>query len=539
VPTCLRRRRPQACTSPALRLLGWLATSLMGLAALAPPALGHAVLTSSTPAANARVASAPSAVALRFSEPVQLIAGQDIEVLDGRGAPVTAGRPATEPQDARVVSQPLSPELPQGTYTVGFTVLSADAHVIEGTFVFGVGDGPLAPALAGGAGPRQGPSETSAWAVSARYLELLALGGLLGLIAFRWLVWRPVMRLRMSAGLAPSIVIAARPPDDERAALALGRDLFWATFGTLAIASVLAEGYLLVVKSASALGVSVWGALSDPAGVSRVLASGRFGDLVQLRTALLAGLFAVGVWQFLAEHGERGAPRQPAPAGRLAPTVLMAALALAALGSISYQGHASTAPLSALSIAADALHLGAASIWIAGLALLGVILVRLPRVAPVGGPGLAAATLARFSRLALVAVTVIVATGVGRSLGELSDPAQLWETAFGRSIIFKLLLLCSIAFLALRNRRVLAALRGVRRPGPRTLRMVRRGAALELALALGVVLVASILVAQVPGRVVADAASQAGRDPAATPSAARPAPVSLLPPPAPRPARAP
>jgi putative copper export protein len=86
-------------------------------------------------------------------------------------------------------------------------------------------------------------------------------------------------------------------------------------------------------------------------------------------------------------------------------------------------------------------------------------------------------------------------------VAELSDPAQLWDTAYGRSIVYKLLLLCPVAFLALRNRRVLTALRTVKRPNAPTLRMVRRAVAAELTLALGIVVVASVLVAQVPGRV--------------------------------------
>ena len=90
-------------------------------------------------------------------------------------------------------------------------------------------------------------------------------------------------------------------------------------------------------------------------------------------------------------------------------------------------------------------------------------------------------------------------TGVIRSMSELSDPAQLWETAYGQSILWKVALLVPVAALALYNRRVIVALGAVRRPNAPTLALVRRMASAELALSIVIVLVASVLVAQVPG----------------------------------------
>ena len=48
---------------------------------------------------------------------------------------------------------------------------------------------------------------------------------------------------------------------------------------------------------------------------------------------------------------------------------------------------------------------------------------------------------------------------------------------------------------------MIAALRTVKRPSMATIRMVRRNVALEFAFAIGIVVVAAVLVAQVPGRV--------------------------------------
>ena len=91
--------------------------------------------------------------------------------------------------------------------------------------------------------------------------------------------------------------------------LAWGRDAFWVGFGVLAVGAMLAEGYLLIVQSASVLGTDVWSALRDATGISQVLGDTRFGSLVQLRGALLFGLFAIGAILFIREYGSSTSPR--------------------------------------------------------------------------------------------------------------------------------------------------------------------------------------------------------------------------------------
>jgi len=460
--------------------------ALAAVLACAGTALGHAYLVSSAPAAGARLAASPEAVTLTFNEPVEVLRGEDVDVVDEEGAPVSSA-PPTNVADAAQVRVPLRPGLADGTYTVRYKVISPDSHIIPGVFVFGVGEGELGEPYFSGSGS-SGPSETGPWGVSSRFLEMVGLGGLIGLMAFRWLVWAPT--LRRSEDL----------PDDERTAvLTWGRDLYWVGFGILAVGAMLAEGYLLVVQSASVLGTGVWDALGDATGISQVLGDTRFGSLVQLRGGLLFALFAIGAIQFIREYGSAGSPRAPTAAGGRIPALLMAALLASVLGGIAAQGHASVAPLSWLQVSAQLVHVVAVAVWVTGLALVALVHLRMPAVAPTAGPSVAARVLAQFSRVALIAVAVAVLTGVVRSLGELDDPAELWGTAYGRSILYKVALLCPIALLALYNRRIVTALRRVARPNMPTLQMVRRMAGAELALSLAIVVVASLLVAQVPG----------------------------------------
>jgi len=457
-------------------------TVVVALLSTTSTAFAHAYLLSASPTADAKLQAAPTAVLLTFNEPVQLLRSDDAVVVDAEGAEVGAAA-ARGGSDTRVVQIPLRPGLANGTYTVRYQIIGADSHVTGGVYVFGVGPGELGEPFFGAAGG--GPSETGPWGTSSRFLELLGLGGLIGLLAFRWLVWAPAI------GSMPGV----RAPEQE-AVLTWGRDAFWMGFGVFAIAAMLAEGYLLVVQSASVLSTGVLSAARDTTGISQVLNDTRFGSLVQLRGALLFALFAIGAVLFIREYGTSSAPRAATVTGSRTAGALMAVLLIVVLGGIASQGHANVSSTSSVQIAAQAVHVAAVSVWIVGL-----IMLRLPAVASGGGPGLAARVLARFSTVALVAVGVAVLTGVFRSFAELSDPAELWQTDYGRSILYKVALLVPIAVIALYNRRIVEALAGVQRPNRPTLRLVRRAAGTELALSLVIVLIASILAAQVPGGV--------------------------------------
>jgi copper transport protein len=452
----------------------------------AATAAAHPTLATTDPLADTKLDAAPAAVQLTFSEPVELAGDNSGDVFDESGASAARG-PAAQGEDKREVEIPLRPGLADGTYTVRYSVIGADSHVVGGVFVFGIGDGELKdPYLAGIA---SGPSETGPWGTSSRFLELVGLGGLIGLIAFRWLVWAPALR-------GP---LAKASQGERDAVTAWGRDTFWVGFGVLAVGAMVAEGYLLVVQSASILGTTVWGAIGDATGISQVLGGTYFGSLVQLRGALLFGLFALGAALFIREYGSSSQPREATLEGPRWSAVLMGALLASVLGGIAAQGHANVADVAWLQIGTQLVHLVAVAVWIVGLAMIALVHFRLPRIAPERGSALAARVLARYSKVALVAVAVAVVTGVIRSLAELDDPTELWDTSYGQSILIKVALLIPVGALALYNRKVIVALRPVRHPNAATVRLVRRLAGAELALSMVIVVVASILVAQVPG----------------------------------------
>jgi copper transport protein len=463
-------RRGAACAALAAAILAGSAAS----------AAAHASLVSSSPASGARVRAGPAQVVLRFSEPAQVVNRRDVTVVDGHGARVDAGAPRTAPGDGRTILVPLNGPLVPDSYTVRLRVVAADSHAAAAAFVFAVGGARPGPPILAGAG---GLTDASAAAVGARVAELGGLLLLLGLIGFRALVWDPAVD--RAGGL--------RPGDRERA-LRLGRRLFWAAFWSLTALAAAAEGVVLAAKSAVVFHTSLVGAAAHPADAYRLVAASRFGDMLGWRCGALFLLAAAGFGLWNAEV------EAPPRASRRAPLALMAAAGVAALTLLSGQGHASDAPLAPLSVAFDAAHLVAVSLWTGGLLCLVAVLLRVPRVLSDGGRALASAVLMRFSRVAVWSVVVIAVTGLARATGELSSPVQLATTGYGNSLLLKTSLLLPLLVLARRNRRFVARLSVARPPGATRLRAVARAAEAELAIAAGIVVVAAILVAQVPGR---------------------------------------
>jgi copper transport protein len=332
----------------------------LALSLAAPTAEAHARLVASTPGAGERVAEAPKELRLVFSEPLD--AGYTTaDVIGPTGRPVATGIGQPDPSDARTLVAPLPP-LPDGVYTVRWRTLSAaDGHAEEGSFSFGVGEGGAigagggAVGAAGGAGGDQAEAHGGSGEVQATFL--LDLGVLLafGLMVIAWTVLEPF------GGSIPRPVVIG-------AGLAL-----------------------LAVAAGAALSI-----LIAAAGVS--------ADPVQyaIRTRpglLLLGRAAIGLAGGLVVLG-LAFVRRTATAGDVAMFGGSAALALTALS-----GHAaafgSPAP-----ILADAVHLGAAGTWLAGL----VVLAALATVRRADAPSLRA-IVPRFSALALVSVALIVLTG--------------------------------------------------------------------------------------------------------------------------------
>jgi methionine-rich copper-binding protein CopC len=104
----------------------------------AVPALAHAQLRSSTPAAGGTVATAPTEVLVNFSEPLES-SFSTVVVRDAVGKRIDKADAHLDKSDRTTMHVSLPP-LTQGIYIVEWRALTTDTHRTEGAFIFRVGE---------------------------------------------------------------------------------------------------------------------------------------------------------------------------------------------------------------------------------------------------------------------------------------------------------------------------------------------------------------------------------------------------------------
>ncbi len=442
----------------------------------------HTELEESDPAEDAVLAESPSRVTLTYTTDVML-ALSTVEVRPAlpNATSVPAGKLAYLADDRHdVIVLPLSEPLGGGGYTVSWTTAGPDGHKLSGDIGFRVdlpaeetqeeapgavvttGDSMAQAGDAGTEGNSQagvGDSESDFGRALHRFALYLGILALLGAVVFRLLVLgrfaqaggsrevvvAAIRRAWLVVGLGLGILLGLLPIRLlHRAAVFFPDDLLGNLF-TVAAGTPWAVGWWLQVVSA----LLVAGGL---------LVAGKGGSNPAGWKIVVLGALLVPVVPVLSGHGWSDDPR-------------------------------------ALSAAATYLHVVAAGGWVGGLLCL--LFAGLPGLRERGGaepatePGLAN-MVGAFSRVAQVAVALLLVTGaikVWIHIGSLSD---LWTTAWGRSLLVKDAVVAGVLALGFYNWRfVRPALERNPRFG-----LIRNPAMIELLLGAAAVAVTSYLVAQ-------------------------------------------
>lgn len=411
-------------------------------------AWAHAVLRETVPQDGARLDAPPHEVVLRFNEPVTPIA---VQVLDAAGNAV----PGTGPLSAsdEVVRLALPHHLGDGAYVVSYRTTSADGHPVAGSITFGVGMAPQAERPVADGDAAASAALAAAVVRAVHYAALLAgLGGglFLVLVSGPW----SALNERLKPGLC----------------------LLLLTAGVAAVLLVGLSGAVLAGRPPSALAdAATW---TTGAASTVGLSAG---------VALLALLTAAAGLALEARHA----------AGR----ALLVTGALLGAASLAATGHAATAPPRWLGAPLVAVHGLMAAYWIGALWPLAVAL----RTEPSGE---AARLTRRFSRLAVAAVTVLVAAGAGLSLLQIGTPGAILDTGYGRIWLGKMAVVLGLLLLAARNRVWLTpALDHGGRPAASAL---RRSVWTEVAFAALLLLLTALFPLTPPPRALAEAAPPEG-----------------------------
>ncbi|MGH8933557.1 MAG: copper resistance CopC/CopD family protein [Egibacteraceae bacterium] len=439
--------RGVACVS----LLFWLLLVAPGAA------WAHSQLTTTAPIDGDTVATAPGELVLEFNEPVSP-PPNGVRLFDARGAQVETGR-LTMSEGGTVMTTVLDGQLADGSYVVAWQATSADGHPIRGAFTFAV-TAPTSGIDRTGLLATLGPTPDEAgWQIAAAIS--------------RWVLYASAL---IAAGGVAFLLLVHDRVASERATLIRIVTVAAAVAGVASVADYGGQAVLTAGTGAAAL--------ANASVLQSILTSG-FGASTVTR---LAGLVAVGL----------AVPKlwsRPA-------TAVAAGGALMVIASFSLTGHTAASSPQALVTGANLAHTAAGAAWFGGLVLLLVTLRRRKGHDAVG----AATLVARFSALATVAVVAVVIAGSAMAWAEVRAVRALTSTAYGWTLIAKLVLVgLVIAGGAYNNRRLVPAIKA-RSPGPfreGPWEGLRRVVRLEAAGIVAVLAVTAVLVNVVPARTAA------------------------------------
>ncbi len=431
------------------------------------PVLAHNSLVSSDPADGATLSVAPTEIVWVFDKSVPLDT-LTVTLIDASGArSELAGSVHGAAGDTEVVT-PL-PALQPGDVSIRWRLVGPDGHPVTGRVDVAITQPAVnaapevatttpAGADAAPSSPTAQPSEATAvdddeasstpsfvrWLL--RYGSYLAIMAVVGILLTSAYVWagagtHPLLRRILSGSLLATaalgflqlLVIASD----------ISGDAVWASFG------------------------SIDAAMSTDAGMALAIRM----------------VIAIAMWLVLFQHRIDH------------PDVYWTVVSLPSLGLLAtwaFAGHSSSMRWPEMGVITDVAHHAAAAAWIAGLAIVGWIVI------PTTAPAVLVVAVRRFSRVAAVSVVVLVVTGLIQAARLVGNPTDLLDADHGRYLAVKLVLLAAMLAVANMNRRRV----DTRLDDPATvgqhLGPLRRAVVAEFAIGLAIIAVTAAMVVSPP-----------------------------------------
>ena len=236
---------------------------------------------------------------------------------------------------------------------------------------------------------------------------------------------------------APAFAAAAAAPD--QAIERLRSRWSWLVWASLAVAAV--SGAIWLVLLAGDIYAAPIADVWRDGGVWTVASETRFGQVLLVRLAA-AVLLAASLPML----------RRSADRGLWGASVIV--LAIAVLIGPAWTGHAGATPGLAgeFPLAADALHLLAAGIWLGGLPPLAILLAAAWRGKEPRWATVTAIAVQRFSLLGVISVSALLASGIANSWYEVGTLNNLFATSYGQLVLIKIALFAAMIGLACLNR---------------------------------------------------------------------------------------
>ncbi|WP_158555979.1 copper resistance protein CopC [Peribacillus glennii] len=371
-------------------------------------AWAHAYLVSSNPAENETLTEPPSKVTLQFSESIQS-GFHSIVLVDSSGDQIMLSDSIGK--DASILEAPITEELAAGIYYMQWKVISADGHPIHGAIPFNVeaaqkGTDPV-PVEEPGSNPDSNPVPAATGGDNPTF----------DVIALRWLLY---MGLSLFIGvIVCNLFIIQGPPQQQ----AKSMRVIWASLIAISIALLLN----LPLQTTLYAGVS-WSEAFTLSLLKETAEQTTVGTVwvFQLLLLVILWLFA---WMATLIRSEISVRNWSLP--------LLASVGL--LVSKAFTSHAAGSENPILAVTMDFLHLLASSVWVGGLF---TVVFLLPRgdLDSTNERQDYWKSLHRFSLWAMIAVAIILLTGIYGSLLYVPTWYSLFHSPYGKVLLGKILL---------------------------------------------------------------------------------------------------
>jgi copper transport protein len=279
-----------------------------------------------------------------------------------------------------------------------------------------------------------------------RYSSYLAIMAVVGILLTSAYVWagagtHPLLRQILSGALIATTVLAFLQ------LLVIGSDIsgrgWWASFG------------------------SIDAALSTNAGMA-----------LAVRIVIAIAMWLI-LFQYRLDH----------------PDVYWTVVSLPGLGLLAtwaFAGHSSSMRWPEIGVITDVAHHAAAAAWIAGLAIVGWIVI------PTTTPDVLISAVRRFSRVAAVSVAVLIVTGLIQTVRLVGTPMNLLDADHGRYLVAKLVVLAGMLGIANVNRRRIDTRLDDPSTVDRHLGSLRKAVVAEFAIGLVIVAITAAMVVSPP-----------------------------------------
>ena len=437
-------------------------TIICGVVGLtAGTAWAHNTLLTTDPADGAVLSTAPTQITWVFSKEVPLET-MTVTLIDATGIrSELTGSTHSAAGNMEVVT-PLPP-LPPGAISLRWRLVGPDGHPISGRVDFALSSpAPRAvvtsvPTVAATTPPTNpGVDELSEqgdgysaptmvrWVLRyASYMAIMAIAGILLTSVFVWPAAGNHPLLRRILGRALFVTAALGFLQLLIVASDVSGKGPWASFGSITAATTTDTGMALALRIA--LAASMWLVIFR----ARIVHSE-----VYWTAATLAGVGLLATWAFA--------------------------------------GHSRSMRWPAMGVVTDVAHHAAAAAWIAGLAIVGWIVIAKEE------SNRMAAAVRSFSHVAAISVGVLIATGAVQTVRLVGNPADLFEVNHGRFLAAKLGLLAIMLGIASTNRRRLEQRLNDPAGAGRHVGDLRRGILAEFAIGLVIVAVTAAMVVSPP-----------------------------------------